>query len=117
MPGMGLYAVVCEEAGNAVVGVGAVGSLVVCLQPAFGVEVERCRGLEGMGCRVDYEPVKSAAPREVEASLGAQQLSSSYAVGGGGHWLTVEVVMALLVGLLPVEVVLQEEWSLARLQT
>jgi hypothetical protein len=105
VPGMGLYAVVCEEAGNAVVGVDAVGSLVVCLQPAFGVEVERCRGLEGMGCRVDYEPVKSAAPREVEASLGVQQLSSSCVVEGDGHWLTVEVVKALLAGLTRVEVV------------
>ena len=109
-------AVAYGEVDNVVVGVGVEGSLVVCWQSAFGVEAVRCMGLEGIGCRVDCEQVRSAAPREVEASLGAQQLSSSYVVGGGGHWQTVEVVMALLVSLPPVEVVLQEEWSLARLQ-
>jgi len=101
---MGLCAVACEEAGSAVVGVGVEGSLVVCLQPAFEAEAGRCMGLEEMDCRVDCVRGRSAAPREVEASLGVQQLNSSCVVEGGGHWLAVEVVKALLAGLTHVEV-------------
>ena len=96
---MGLCAVVCGETGSVVAGVGVVGSLVVCLHLAFEVEAGRCKDLEGVGSRVDCAQVKSAAPREVEASLEVLQLSSSCVVEGGGHWLTVEVVKALLAGL------------------
>jgi hypothetical protein len=119
MPGMGLHAVACEEVGSVVVDVGVEGSLVVCLQLAFGAEEGHCMNLEGMGCRADCGRARSEAPREVEVSLGVQQSSSSCAVEGDGHLLVVEVVKALPVDLTRVEVVLQEEcrWPRVPLQT
>ena len=116
MTGTEQCAVACGEVGNVVVGVGVAGSSVACWQLSFGVEAGRCMGLEGMDCRVDYGQVKNLARRVVEVSPAAQRLSSSCVVGGGGRLLIVEAVKALLVGLTPVAVVLQEEWSLARLQ-
>lgn len=71
--GMVLCAVACGEAGSAVVGVDVAGSLVVCCQSAFGAQVGHCIGLEGMGCRVGYGRVRSAAPKGAEASLGVQR--------------------------------------------
>ena len=118
MPGMALRAVACGEVGSAVVGVDVEGSLGACSRVPFGAEAGRCRDLEGMGCRVDYEPVRSATPREVVGSLGVQRLSSSCVGGGGGHLLIVEAVKVLLVDLTREEAVLLEEcrWPRAQLQ-
>ena len=119
MTGTVLCAVACGEVGSVVVGVDVAGSLVVCYRLAVGAEAGHCMGLEGMGCRVGCGLVRSAALREVEESLGARQLSSSCVAGGGGHWLIVEVVKALLGGLTSAGVVLQEgyRWPLALLRT
>ena len=118
MTGMERRAVACGEVGSVVVGVDVAGNSVVCWQLAFEVEAGRCMGLEGMGCRVDYEPVRSATPREVVGSLGVQRLSSSCVGGGGGHLLIVEAVKVLLVDLTREEAVLLEEcrWPRAQLQ-
>ena len=112
MTGMVRFVVAYGEVGSAVVGVDVAGSSVVCCLLAFGAEAVHCMGLEGMGYLVDCEPVRSAVPREAEASPGAQQSSFSCVVGGGGHWLIVEVVKALLAGLTSAEVVLWGEYRL-----
>ena len=116
---MVLRVVACGEVGSVVVDVDVVGSLVVCCWLAFGSAGRHCMGLGGMDYRVDCARARNAAPREVEASLGARQSSSSCVVGGGGHWLIVEVVKALLGGLTSAGVVLQEgyRWPLAPLRT
>lgn len=106
---MGPGAVACGEVGSVVANVDVEGSLVVCLQLAFGAEEGRCMGLKGMGCRAGCAPAESAAPMEVEVSLGVQQLSSSCAVEGDGHLLVVELVKALPVDLTRVVFVLQAE--------
>ena len=112
MTGMVRFVVAYGEVGSAVVGVDVAGSSVVCCLLAFGAEAVHCMGLEGMDYLIDCELVRSAAPREAEASLGAQQSSSSCVVGGGGHWLIVVVVKALLAGLTSAEVVLWGEYRL-----
>lgn len=114
-PGIEVCEAACGEVGSVVVA----GSLAGCWPLAFGVEEARCMGLEGMGCRADWERVRNAAPREVEVSLEVRRSSSLCVVGGGGHSLIVEVVKVCLEVLMPVASVSQVEcrWLLAQPRT